>query len=290
MEKEAGGISNIPGVDGPTSVFALGKRNLFIEGVPGTGKSTLLNRLVRQWPECRPYREGDLSPVELAWCSYLTKDEWKSILCRYPDFEKEIRDKTSQEDDRYIVAYTRVLAEERSFYQEMEQYEIYNGRVDFETFRHTIMKRYRRFFGEGCIFECSFFQNSIGSLMLFYQLPEEKILAFYEEAYGILKEKGFGLIYLDSEEIKRNLLHVKRERSDENGNEMWYPLMLNYLKESPYGKAHGYEGIEDVVRHFERRRRLELKIIREVVKEDCLVLHAKDKEEDLIAKCRSFAG
>lgn len=250
-------------------------RNLFIEGIPGSGKSTLLNRLAREWTECHPYREGDLSPVELAWCSYLTKPEWEGMLYQYSNLEKEIRDKTKIEDDRYIVAYTQILAEERAFYQEMERHEIYNGRVTFRTFHDVIMKRYRKFCGENCLFECSFFQNSIESMMLFYQMAEEDIIAFYEEAYGILKEKGFKLVYLDSEQIRDNLLHIKKERSDENGNEMWYPLMLNYLKDSPYGKAHGYEGLEDVIAHFERRRKLERKILRDIIKEDGLILEAK---------------
>lgn len=250
-------------------------RNLFIEGVPGTGKSTLLNRLARECPECHPYREGDLSPAELAWCSYLTKPVWQEMLRKYSGFEKEIRNKTKEEDGRYIVAYTQILAEDRTFYQDMEQYEIYNGRVDFQTFHDVIMKRYRNLSGEKNLFECSFFQNSIESMMLFYQMAEEDIFAFYEEAYGILKEKGFRLIYLDSAQIRENLLHIKKERSDENGNEMWYPLMLNYLKDSPYGKEHGYEGLEDVVAHFERRRRMELKILREIIKGDGLILEAK---------------
>lgn len=258
------------------------RKNIFIEGVPGTGKSTLLNRFAQKQPEYHVYREGDLSPVELAWCSYMTRCEWEAVLRRYPDFEQEIRDKTKVEEDRYIVAYTQILAENRSFYQEMERYEIYHGKVDFQTFHDVIMKRYRRFCGENCLFECSFLQNSIESMMLFYQMAEEDILAFYEEAYGILKEKGFQLIYLDAVQVRENLLHIKKERSDESGNEMWYPLMLNFLKESPYGKAHGYMGLEDVISHFEKRRRLEKRILREIIKEDGLVLEAKGEEADRV--------
>ncbi len=250
-------------------------KNIFIEGVPGTGKSTLLNRLAQERPEYRAYREGDLSPVELAWCSYMTKDAYEAVLRRYPDFVKEIREKTKVEEGRYIVAYTQILAEDRAFYQEMEACEIYNGRVGFPDFHDVIMNRYKRFDKCDCLFECSFFQNSIESMMLFYQMTDDDICVFYEEAYGILKEKGFRLLYLDSEQVRENLLQIKKERSDEQGNEMWYPLMLRFLKDSPYGKAHHYEGLEDVISHFERRRALEKRILREIIKEDGLILAAK---------------
>ena len=53
--------------------------------------------------------------------------------------------------------------------------------------------------GETSLFECSFLQNSIETMMLFYEMEEDEILAFYEEAYGILRQKGFGLVYLDTE-------------------------------------------------------------------------------------------
>ncbi len=261
------------------------KKNIFIEGLQGTGKSTLLNLLAQKWPEYHVYREGDLSPTELAWCSYLTRETWTEMQQKYPVFQEEIRNKTRVEEDRYIVAYTQILAEERAFYQDMEQYEIYNGRVDFQLFHDIIMKRYRAFSGEGNLFECAFLQNSIETMMLFYQMRDEDILAFYEEAYEILKKKGFRLLYLDSGQIRENLLHIKKERSDENGNEMWYPLMLGYLKESPYGKAHGCKGFEDLVKHLERRRGLEMRVLKEIVKEDGLVLESKGFVMDCVPDC-----
>ena len=41
--------------------------NYFVEGLQGSGKSTLINRLSERHPDCQPVREGEYSPVELAW-------------------------------------------------------------------------------------------------------------------------------------------------------------------------------------------------------------------------------
>ena len=99
---------------------------------------------------------------------------------------------------------------------------------------------------------------------------------FYREAHEILKPKGFQMLYLQSNNIRENILQIKKERSDENGEELWYPLMLKYLQESPYGKTHGFEGLDDMIAHFERRVAIEEKIIKDVLREDCIILKAKE--------------
>ncbi len=259
--------------------------HIFIEGLQGSGKTTLLRTLSQKYPEYKAYYEGDISPVELAWCSYMTKSQYEEALQKYPHVEQEIRQFTKQEGERYIVAYTRILAEQREFYEWMEQFEIYNARVSFTTFHDSIMKRYEALEPGKNIFECSFFQNSMESMMLYYQMEEQEIVDFYKEAYEILRPKGFQMFYLKSDNIRENILQIKRERTDENGVELWYPLMMKYLQESPYGKAHGYRDLEDMISHFERRCKIEERIIEEVLKEDCTILRAKKyKPEELESK------
>lgn len=252
------------------------KNHIFIEGLQGSGKSTLLRNLSQKFPEYTAYYEGDISPAELAWCSYMTKEQYEEALQKFPHVEQEIKQWTKQEGERYIVAYTRILADMREFYEWMESFEIYNGRVPFNEFHTIIMNRYRALEPSGKnLFECSFFQNSMEDMMLFYQMEEQDIIDFYREAYEILRPKEFQMLYLQSDTIRENILQIKKERTDEHGVELWYPLMLKYLQESPYGKEHGFEGLEDMMAHFERRVCLEERIIREVLKEDCIVLKAK---------------
>ena len=252
------------------------KHHIFIEGLQGSGKSTLLRKLSQKFPEYKAYYEGDISPVELAWCSYMTKEQYEKALQKYPHVEQEIKQFTKQEGDRYIVAYTRILADMREFYEWMEFFEIYNGRVPFEQFHDIIMNRYCALKPDSKnLFECSFFQNSMESMMLYYQMCEQEIVEFYKEAYKILQPKGFQMIYLQSGNIRENILQIKKERTDEQGVELWYPLMLRYLQESPYGKAHGFEGLDDMIAHFERRVAIEERIIKEVLKTDCVMLRAK---------------
>ena len=112
-------------------------------------------------------------------------------------------------------------------------------------------------------------------LILFHELSDEEIIDFYRELFDVMDRDNFQLLYLYCEDIEKNLQVVKKERSDNAGNEMWYPLMLNYLKESPYGRKHGYQGFDDMVKHFRHRQRLELRVIEEVLGDCAIVLPAK---------------
>ena len=249
--------------------------NLFIEGIQGTGKSTLTNLLAQSLSDYTAYREGDYSPVELAWCTYMDEAAFGEMLRRYDSMQDEIMKNTHAEDGKRIVTYTRILTENPEFYKDMENYEIYNGRIPYDEFRRIIFGRYQAYKGDNGIFECSFFQNALETMMLFYEMSDEVILQFYREAFDVLKDRNFRLIYLDDTAVRENTLHIKEERCDENGAEMWFPLMMEYLKKSPYGVSHHYKDVDDMILHFERRRELELRIIKEVLGDSAVILPAK---------------
>ena len=61
--------------------------NIYVEGIPGSGKTTLLRLLSERLSGYRAYYEGDLSPVELAWCSYMTSEQYAEVLARWPQYD-----------------------------------------------------------------------------------------------------------------------------------------------------------------------------------------------------------
>lgn len=256
------------------------RNNIFIEGTQGSGKSTLTTKLAQKLPDYHPYREGDLSPVELAWCSYLTLEQYREVLKRYPDYAGEIKKNTLEEGSRKIVSYTLILTEQREFYEYMESFEIYNGRVPLEEFKKIVRTRYQNLDTYGNIFECSLFQNSIENLMLFYELSDGEIIKFYREMYQILKGKNMKLFYLQSDDLRASIEQIKKERVDDEGNEVWFELVRRYFETSPFGVRNHCSGIEDYLKHLERRVGIERKVIEEIMNECTLVLPAKKYELD----------
>lgn len=250
--------------------------NVFIEGIQGMGKSTLINSIFNANPEFRICREGDYSPIDLAWCAWLSKEEYETVLERYGTIRDEIKKNTVQEQDHFIVSYTKIITDIPNFHKELEKYEIYNGRKTLSELKELIFTRYRNFTESGYLFECSFFQNIIEDLILFQQLDDDEIVEFYRELYSMVNKEQFLLLYLFSDKLEENLKIIKKERSDEQGNELWYPLMLNYLVQSPYGKKHEYHTFEDMLDHFRHRQQLELRIIKEILGDRVVILPAKE--------------
>lgn len=251
------------------------RNNFFIEGLQGAGKSTLVQKLSGELKDYTVFREGDYSPVELAWCAYTTKEQYHKILTEYPTLQAEIQEKTVAEDNHKIICYTRILTDVPDFYNNMEKFEIYNGNLDKASFESIIFERFKKWNGEGQIFECSIFQNIIENQMLYLMMADEEILDFYRRLKGVLENKVYRIIYLDVEDIRGGIEVIRKERSDDDGNEMWFPLMIRYLEESPYGKAHKLAGMDGLIVHLERRKALELRIMEEIFKEKSVVVKAK---------------
>lgn len=174
-------------------------KNVFVEGIPGSGKTTLLNRIFSAVPELHICREGDYSPLELAWCTWMSKDEYEETLECYKSLRDEIMKNTVQEQEHFVISYTKIITDVPNFHKELEKYEIYNGRKIFQELKEIVLKRYENFSETGYLFECSFFQNIIEDLILFHQLNDNEIVEFYRELYSKVNKEQFLLLYLYSD-------------------------------------------------------------------------------------------
>jgi hypothetical protein len=255
--------------------------NYFVEGVQGAGKSTLVSRLAEHFPDYRVFREGDYNPVELAWCTYMTEAQYGEVLARYESIREEIIADTHTEGDRKIVTYTRIITDVPGFHKDLERYEIYNGRISRAEFEEIILRRFARWSGERSIFECSMFQNIVENQILFYEMDDEEIVAFFLRLKAVLAGRDFRILYLEADDIAGSLQIIRKERVDQNGVEIWFPLMVGFLEESPHGVRHGLKGFEGLVKHLEHRAALEKRILSEVFPEQAVIL--KSKQYDLNA-------
>ncbi|WP_026499595.1 hypothetical protein [Butyrivibrio sp. WCD2001] len=250
--------------------------NYFVEGLQGSGKSTLVRRLSEKYPDYSAVCEGDYSPVELAWCAYVDKETYIAILEKYNDIRSEIEEKSFAEDDHMIICYTKILTDIPGFHKDLEKYEIYNGRVDFESFKEIVLRRLQNWDSDKNILECSIFQNIVEDMILFRKKSDQEIIDFYREVKEALAGKEYQIMYLQTDDIASNIDVIRKERSDDKGNEMWFPLMTWYFDNSPYAKENGLSGTEALLDHFRHRQELEIRICKEVFDGHYTILKSKD--------------
>ncbi|MBP5278959.1 MAG: hypothetical protein J6Z03_00610 [Erysipelotrichaceae bacterium] len=254
--------------------------NIFVEGLQGSGKTTLSEKLTELYPEHHLIKEGDYSPVELAWCAYTDEKIFQEILKKYPELSSEIKENTFAEGDHRIICYTKIRTDNRNFYQDLEQYEIYNKRTTDEEFQDIILSRYQKFSADQMIFECSLLQNITEEMILFRDMSDKDILSFYEKVRMALSGKDFTIFYLITDDIKGNYEKVRKERVDDKGNEVWHELMMNYFNDSPYAINRNIKGEEALIGHLKHRQQLEIRICEEIYRERCRFLRSKKYTEN----------
>ena len=119
-------------------------------------------------------------------------------------------------------------------------------------------------------------------MILFRNATDEEIVAFYRKVREALEGKNYHIVLLKAEDVRGNLAVIRKERSDEQGDELWFPMMIQYFNESPYAKARELEGEEDLIRHFVHRQELELRLCEEVFPDKYSVLTSKGYSEEEI--------
>ena len=114
------------------------------------------------------FLDADYSQIELAWCAYMDEQTYQDKLNTYPDMKDIIEANTFKENDKRIVCYTKIRTENRDFYKDFEQYEIYNGRVSYEDFKQIVFTRLKAWNQDNMIYECSLFQNIVEGTVFTY--------------------------------------------------------------------------------------------------------------------------
>ncbi|WP_026511092.1 MULTISPECIES: hypothetical protein [unclassified Butyrivibrio] len=250
--------------------------NYFVEGLQGSGKSTLVKKLSEKYSDYMVSYEGDYSPVELAWCAYVDKETYGGILEKYSEIRSEIEEKSVGEGDHMIICYTKIITDIPGFHKDLEKYEIYNGNITTDRFEEVVLRRLRSWSGDKSIFECSIFQNIVEDMILFQKRSDQEIIDFYKRVSEALTGKKYQIMYIMTEDVASNIDVIRKERSDDKGNEMWFPLMMRYFNSSPYATAKGLSGTDALIDHLRHRQELELRICREIFDGSYTLLKSKN--------------
>ena len=272
-------------------------RLILVEGIPGSGKSTISrkirNYLVSKGLEVVLYNEGDLHPADMAWNALLTKEEYNNVIKDNKEYENIIKENSKFEEDYVMVAYKKLgLRKDKSELMKLfEAHEVYDGRVTCDVFKELHLKRWKKFAEQMkedknkiVIFECAFLQNNVNELLAIYEKDLNYIKDYLNELIGTVLELNPKLIYLKQPSVKETLNRVSKERISDNKEAYpdWIDVVIEYFKNSNYGKHNNINGFDGVVRYFEKRQEIELEVIKSLSIDNLVICNHNYEWEEII--------
>jgi len=274
-------------------------RLFIVEGVPGSGKTTfakgLAKNISRYNPNVNLYVEGDLHPADMAWCALLTDNEYKEICDSYPWYVQELEYNKTIWNGYVIVAYTKIQNLDFTLYNYFESKEVYDGRLDTETFCGLHENRWKRFGQQATginVFECALLQNSVNELLLFRGADEDTLSEYIGKLISCVENLKPVIFYINID-TKSAIKRAAMERVDQEGNRVWESRVTEYIIKSPYGIENGFIGVEGIYNYFEKRKQIELKILEKLnVEKYCISINIDDQQkivEEFIEKiCKTL--
>ena len=246
---------------------------ILVEGIAGSGKSTTAKKIEQvlraQGIKVLCFQEGDLHPCDLAWHACVPLPIYEELFHTHEAYRDALTRYTSVERDYAYIAYTKLeLNPDHPFFIALKSYEPYQGRVSLNRFKALHLSRWRTFAERvkedeiTFIFECAYLQNHVSELMLTYQQPPEKITEHLQALIEVVCSLNPFLIYLSPTDVAWVIDHAAEERKSTSPEwKDWFDQVIDYVRDSNYGKTEEVTGRAGVLEFFRRRHRLELDII-----------------------------
>ncbi|GLX68028.1 hypothetical protein [Paenibacillus glycanilyticus] len=202
---------------------------ILVEGLCGTGKSTLAERLhhylIQQGKKSLFYDEGaEGHPVSLNWHAFFREEEYGELLKRYPNKANEISVRAINDGSNYLIPYRGVkeFSEPSGLYEELKSRELCWTDTPIATlseFTNLIQRHWARFSDHAnltdtvYVLEAVFFQHQIHDLLRHYQTPDSQIAQHIQGIAGLIAAMNPIFIYLTQPSVRDQQVWISSIRS-----------------------------------------------------------------------------
>ena len=256
-------------------------RLIIVEGIPGSGKTTLSeyirNTLQIKRIDSELYLEGNLQhPADYESVACIPNQELDLLRSAYNNVFHFIEPFVNVYGDDSLIAYALAYQSAQneipsSLYEEIRRYEIYDG-VSVEKYCELTIKRWTSFVEDQrekenmIVLECCFLQNPGCALLARHDAGDKRFINHVLQIAEKIQELNPILFYLKQLNVRETIERVKETRSQE-----WLDFAIWYHTEQDYGKTAGLKGFDGYIEFLERRRELELQIIDQLPFKTCMI-------------------
>lgn len=202
---------------------------ILVEGLCGTGKSTLAERLhhylIQQGRSSRFYEEGaEGHPASLNWHAFFREEEYREFLERYSNTASVIRSRAIKDGNYYLLPYRGVkeLSELDARYTELKSRELCwtdSPIAALSEFTYLIQRHWARFAelagttNTVYVLEAVFFQHQIHDLLGHYQATDSQIKQHIHGIADQIAALNPVLIYLTQPGVREQQVWISSIRS-----------------------------------------------------------------------------
>jgi len=250
-------------------------RFIDFEGIHGSGKSAgawnLSNSLNRHNVDTAVYFEYHMdstieNPCDIRKTAVMNKENFMNILQVHAADEAILRDKVKIHNGWHCIFLPEVK-ESAGLYAALEPFVADNGNLSAECFMQALKSRMAAFVEHALItdkvyvFENVLFQQVFNELMRTMDCTEDQMMAHVAELEQILAPLEPIIFYLYPEDLGNQINRVAAERVSDNHDLYpdWIDWMVDYVRESEYGKRRKVVSREGLMIYFQERADLEQK-------------------------------
>lgn len=246
---------------------------IMIEGLPGSGKSTIAqfvahqlkgNGIKAEWY----YEVGVEHPLEFSNEACFEEEEYLQLIERFSDYKSIIEAESIHDNNRYYLNYIRIQRKYKNHLPEqlieyIEGFDIENNKEDL--YIELKIEKWKSFINnintsdEVTVTESSLLQEPIVTLLL-KNKGKEEIKSFIHKLLEIISESNPILIHLYQEDIDQSM----RKMFDFRGTG-FTDYIVEMICESPYGRAKALDGINGTIQFFSEYREIADEIYDEAV-------------------------